>query len=511
MSSLPAQTTDVYDIAVIGGGVNGTSIARDAAMRGLRVYLCEQGDLAEATSSNSSKIIHGGLRYLENYEFKMVRKALKEREILLNIAPHLITPLGFVLPHAKHLRPRWLVRLGLFLYDNLYRSKLVPRTVSTSLEGTSAGRPLKKTCKKGFIYGDAWGDDARIVILTAKSAAEYGATIATRTMCTEAKHKDGKWHITTETAGKQSTVKAKALVNATGPWAESFLKDVGMAKQSKPLRLVKGSHIVVPRLFNHPNAYTLQTEDGRVVFVFPYEKSFSLIGTTDTPFEGNPDDADLDGKEAQYLCEVVNRYFREQTTPADVIWQYSGVRPLIDTSKDSAEKSASKASRDYSLQFMADISLLNIWGGKLTTHRQLAKDALDTLANVFPGLPGCETHQTPLPGGNMAQGDLPRLLRRLQGRCPWLPSNTATRMVHAYGTLCDDILKGCESRQCLGQHFGGGLYQKEVDHLVKNEWAQTAEDILWRRTKLGLHTSLAEQTALKDYLKTRPKGQAHAG
>ena len=509
METLPTKThppaPQGFDVAIIGGGINGAAIARDAAMRGLRVYLCEKGDLAEATSSNSSKIIHGGVRYLENYEFGMVRKALKEREVLLKIAPHLIYPMGFIIPHAKHLRPRWLMRLGLFLYDNLYRSKLVARTTTTSLEGTSAGRPLKKGYKRGFIYGDAWGDDARIVVLTAKSAADHGATIATRTKCTHAAFENGAWTLTTKTSGKEQKIKAKALVNAAGPWAESFLKDTGMPEKSKPLRLVKGSHIVVPKLFDHQSAYTLQTKDGRVVFVFPYEKSFSLIGTTDTPFEGNPSDAALDKDEAQYLCDVVNRFFVKKIKPADVVWHYSGVRPLIDSAG-----SASKASRDYSLGLAKDINLLNVWGGKLTTHRVLAQDAVDKLSGIFPTLPSCQTDTTPLPGGDIASDDMPRLLRKLQGLYPWLPTPTAQRIIHAYGTLCQQMLKGRENRQDLGQDFGGGLYAFEVDWLIENEWAQTAEDILWRRSKLGLHTSLAQQTALKNYIKEQRKGGENA-
>ena len=517
MESLPATNETPYHIAIVGGGINGVAIARDAALRGLNVYLCERGDLAGATSSASSKIAHGGLRYLETREFAMVRKSLREREVLLNIAPHLVTPMGFILPHASHLRPRWLIRLGLFIYDHLYRSRRIPRARGITFAGSTAGQPLKNTYKKGFVYGDGWMDDARLVTLTALDAAEHGATIAPHTTCTEAVHDGKAWKITTESKApdgtvSQQVVRAKTLVNAAGPWAERFLKTTHLEAHSKPLTLVKGSHIVVPRLFDHHNAYTLQTEDERVVFAFPYEKQFTLIGTTDTPHEGNPADARPDEEEIEYLCDTANRYFSQQITPEDVVWAYSGVRPLIGSSDNSSQSEsgqsnisqskpsqskASKASRDYSLHLSKTLPLLNIWGGKLTAHRQLAEDAVNKLASALGSLPTCTTATTPLPGGDIAAEDLPALVRRLQGQHPRLNAGTADRLVRAYGTRAPDIFAGPDGP---GQHFGGGLYQAEVDYLIRHEWARSVADILWRRSKLGLHLSLADQTALKDYV-----------
>lgn len=501
MKHVPATAETIYDIAIIGGGINGTAIARDAALRGLNVYLCEKDDLASATSSASSKIAHGGLRYLETYEFSMVRKALREREVLLNIAPHLVTPMGFILPHAHHLRPRWLIRLGLFLYDNLYRSKRIPRAEAVDFQGTAAGRPLKDQYKKGFIYGDGWADDARLVTLNAVDAAERGATIMPRTTCTQASHDGKAWQVTTlsQRASGESVehiVRTKTLVNAAGPWAESFLKGVSLKQESKRLTLVKGSHIVLPRLFAHQSAYTLQTEDGRVVFAFPYEGQFTLIGTTDTPHEGNPADARADEAEIEYLCHVVNQYFRKEITPGDVVWSYSGVRPLI----DDGDGNASKASRDYSLKLSNQLPLLSIWGGKLTSHRQLAEDAVNKLLPLLGVNTPCTTATTPLPGGDVAPEDLPGLMRALQREHPWLSAGTASRLVHAYGSRAAGIFSGTDNRHELGMHFGGGLYQPEVDYLIEHEWARSADDILWRRSKLGLHTSLADQTALKNYI-----------
>ena len=488
----------IYDIAIIGGGINGVALARDAALRGHKVYLCEKGDLAAATSSASSKIIHGGLRYLEQYGFSLVRSGLKEREVLLKIAPHLVEPLGFILPHAAHLRPKWLIRLGLFLYDALFLSRRIQKSKAITFHKNER-TPLKDTFTDGFVYHDGWMDDARLVITTAKSAQNAGATIAPRTQCKTATFEKGVWSLGVLNHKGLEEISAKVLINAAGPWAENFLAEAGLGAVSRPLTLVKGSHIVVPKLYDHHKAYLLQTEDGRVVFTFPYQGAFTLIGTTDTPFHANPKTAHADVEEVAYLCRVVNAFFKKPIHPTDVVWSYSGVRPLIDDGKGNA----SKANRGYILDVPEGLPLMNVWGGKFTTHRKLAEDALNKLGKFFPQQEPSRTAKTPLLGGDIANFEA--FVADLKKAYPWLCDGVfgegmLLRMAKAYGTQIHHILEGKEKLEDLGQYFGTGFYQVEVDYLIAQEWAQNVEDVLWRRTKLGLHLSLAEQSKLKEYL-----------
>ncbi len=491
----------IYDIAIIGGGINGVAVARDAALRGLKVYLCEKGDLAQGTSSVSSKLIHGGLRYLEHYDFSLVRKALKEREILHHIAPHIVSSLKFVLPHAPHLRSRLLIRLGLFLYDNLFRSRIFPRSKKVKLQRTAMGESLKPQFTHGFTYSDGWTNDVRLTVLNAISAHHNGAAIKTNTNCINAEYTNNIWQLTVQSKNDdQQTIQAKTLVNAAGPWAEKLLNDLNLADYSKKLSLVKGSHIVVPKLFEHNNAYILQTHDERIVFALPYEGSFTLIGTTDIPHNEDPALATTSAEEATYLCNVINQYFKEEITPQDIIWQFSGVRPLI----DDGDGNASKASRDFLIEAPSkDLPLVNIWGGKLTTHRIAAEQVLTELKAYLPNIPQSKTATTPLPGGNIQRERLNNYISYLQQTNPWLPASITNRYCRSYGTLAEIFLEGKNKLADLGTHFGGGLYQAEVDYLCSHEWATTTDDILWRRTKMGLHLSLDEQASLKEYLKTK--------
>lgn len=495
MNNLPNQP--LYDVLVIGGGINGVGIAMDAAGRGLKVALCEMQDLGGATSSSSSKLIHGGLRYLEYYEFALVQKALHERERLLANAPHIMWPLRFRLPHQSHLRPAWLIRLGLFFYDNL--------APHSHLAGSRAVRfteqdPLQARFTKGFEYSDGWVDDARLVILCATAAQQQGAAILPRQRCVKAERQQQTWLITLEHAltGERTQLRSKALVNATGPWAsqifESVLPDLTTPQQ---LRLVKGSHIVVPRLHDGDEAYLLQNKDGRIVFVLPYQSQFSLIGTTDVDYEGDASHVAISGEEIEYLCSVVNSYFKQPISASDVVWTYAGVRPLM----ASAEGSAQQASRDYHFELDApshQAPLLSIFGGKLTTYRLLAEQATDTLSRFFPQAGPPWTHHAVLPGGNFSTPA--KLNQALLQDYPWLSAPLRQRFVQSYGTLCHQFLSSAHQLADLGVYFGAGLYQAEVDYLVTQEWAHTADDILWRRTKLGLAFSPAQTVTLSAYL-----------
>ncbi|MBM7454752.1 glycerol-3-phosphate dehydrogenase [Oceanisphaera litoralis] len=495
------MTTDspLFDVLVIGGGVNGTGIAMDAAGRGLRVMLCEMSDLASATSSNSSKLIHGGLRYLEHYEFALVKKALAERELLLKSAPHIMWPLRFRLPHRPHLRPAWMIRAGLFLYDHLARRKHLPGSCAIRF---GANSPLQPQITRGFEYSDGWVDDARLVVLCAMAAFDRGAEIKTRTRCIRARRKGGLWQLTLQNTvtGERKQYRSRALVNAAGPWASSLFADTMTMPAPRQLRLVKGSHILVPRLHDGPEAYILQNEDQRIVFVLPYQGRFSLIGTTDVDYEGDPAEVAIDDDEVKYLCHLVNGYFKRQTSPADLVWRYSGVRPLI----DDAGGDAQAASRDYRFELNApenEPPLLSVFGGKLTTYRLLAEAATGTLCRFFPEAGPPWTHTAVLPGGNFSTPA--RLAEALRWHYPWLPDALLQRFVRSYGTLCHRFLQGCERLDCLGEAFGGHLYQKEVDYLVEYEWATTVEDILWRRTKLGLELQDDERDRLQQYLQAR--------
>ncbi len=485
-----------FDLVVIGGGVNGTGIAMDAAGRGLKVLLCEMNDLASATSSNSSKLIHGGLRYLEHYEFRLVREALKEREALLRNSPHIMWPMRFRLPHQPHLRPGWMIRTGLFLYDHLARRELLPGSRSITFGSDS---PLKPEITKGFEYSDGWVDDARLVVLMARKAEQMGASIQPRTRCTNAVREKKIWTITLQDSvtGAESKLSAKVLVNAAGPWASKLFAGTIAAPAPKQIRLVKGSHLVVPRLNSSDEAYILQNEDERIVFVIPYEEKFSLIGTTDVDYDGDPSLARISQEETDYLLKIVNTYFRRQTRPADVVWSYSGVRPLIDD-----EENAQKASRDYSYELDDDggglAPLMSIFGGKITTYRKLAEVATDKLCEFFPTAGAPWTHNAVLPGGNF--NSKASLQIELKKEFPWLPPELGQRYVRTYGTACRNILDGTTSVEDMGTLFTGNLYQKEVEYLVSREWAMTAEDILWRRTKQGLYASETQTLALKNYL-----------
>ncbi|WFF41447.1 glycerol-3-phosphate dehydrogenase [Salinicola endophyticus] len=490
--------TDTYDLIVIGGGINGAGIARDAVGRGLSVLLVEADDLASHTSSASTKLIHGGLRYLEQYEFKLVAKALSEREVLLKMAPHIIWPMRFVLPHQKHLRPAWMIRTGLFLYDHLGGKQSLANSHGIKFADHPAGVPLKAAFTKGFVYSDAWVQDARLVVLNCMDAADRGARIMPRTRAETATRSSDGWAVSLKTAeGETLEVHARALVNAAGPWAVRFLDDIAAQNHPYSLRLIKGSHIVVERLFEHDYAYIFQQPDGRIVFAIPYERDFTLIGTTDVEHSGPPGKVAIEPDEIAYLCESINRYFERSISADDVVWSYSGVRPLLDDHEDNA----SEITRDYRIQLdtAGGAPLLNVFGGKLTTYRRLAEDAVDQLAPTLGQREKSWTHNGhPLPGGDDANPQ--QLVASLQTRHAFLPPAMATRLVFNYGTRALTILGKAKSLADLGEHFGADLYAAEVDYLCEHEWARTAEDILWRRSKLGLRLDDREQRRLADYL-----------
>jgi glycerol-3-phosphate dehydrogenase len=485
-----------YDIAVIGGGVNGCGIARDAAGRGLSVYLAEQGDLASGTSSASTKLIHGGLRYLEYYEFKLVREALIEREVLLSAAPHIIWPMRFVLPHQQGLRPAWLIRLGLFLYDHLGGRKILPPCKLVDLRRDSAGEPLKPGFKKAFEYSDCWVDDARLVVLNALDAARLGADIRTRTEVLTASRRDGLWHIDTENkiTGRRETIAARLLVNAAGPWIAEVVSRRIVSEAQAHTRLVKGSHIVVPRMFEHDRAYIFQNADRRIIFAIPYEGGFTLIGTTDVDFRGDPSDAAASDDEIAYLCRAASEYFAKPIQPADVVWTYSGVRPLYDDGSSAAQE----ATRDYVLELDCDedqAPILNIFGGKITTYRHLSEDALDKLSPWLAAAGRPWTRTAPLPGGDFPVGGFEELVAELTRSHADADPALVRRLARAYGTDASTIMAAEP-----GIHFGAGLWQSEVEYLLRTEWARTAEDILWRRSKLGLRLTEAEAGRLQEWL-----------
>ncbi|NLR70975.1 glycerol-3-phosphate dehydrogenase [Novosphingobium sp. ERN07] len=485
---------NVFDVAVIGGGVNGTGIARDAAGRGASVLLLEAHDLASGTSSNSSKLIHGGLRYLEHYEFGLVREALGEREKLWVIAPHIIWPMRFVLPWVQGLRPRWLLRLGLFLYDHLGKRKLLQATETIRLDRHPAGRPLKREFVHGFVYSDGWVDDARLVILNARDAADKGAEVRTRCAVEKLEREGDVWRI--ETA--QGTFRARSVINAAGPSVLSIL-DRSREDHTQSIRLVRGSHIVVRKLFDHPHPYIFQLPDGRIFFAIPYEHDFTLIGTTDRDHEaGQPIVASVE--EIEYLCEGASRFFAKPVTPADVVWTYSGVRPLVDDGSGKPET----ATRGYRFE-VSDRSegapILSVFGGKITTFRTLSEEAVDRMGERIPALSGAHwTDTQPLPGGDFGVGEVEQRLADLQARYPFLKPAWAKRLLHAYGTLAATVLDDAQNLADCGAHFGHGLTEREVRYLISREWAHEADDILWRRTKLGLRLSEQQQERLRCFL-----------
>ena len=484
------------DLLVIGGGINGAGIARDAAGRGLTVVLCEQGDLAGATSSASTKMIHGGLRYLETFEFSLVREALAERERLLHIAPNLVRPLRLILPHDPHMRPAWMIRSGLWLYDHLGGGSSLPRSGAVRLENCLEAKALRRPEGRAFAYSDGWSDDARLVAMSALDAFERGAAIHTRTKVTACIRKAGLWLVRAKTkSGQTLSFHARALVNAAGPWVEQMDDDTG-ARAVQHMRLVKGSHIVLPKLFEGERGFLLQNPDRRVLFALPWLGAFTLFGTTDTPFSGNPYDAKLDDHERHYLLEAVNRFFAKTTTAADIVWSYSGVRALF----GDENVKASKLSREYHLKLSNakdGAPVLTVLGGKITTFRALAEKALDMLA---PRLGNDAPHWTgtmPLPGGDLPDGSLDALREEAAQRWPFLPTPLARRLSRLYGSRMERFLGDARALQDLGHAYGAGFYEAELDYLKIHEWAQSADDVLWRRTKLGLFMSPSEQAALR--------------
>jgi D-erythritol 1-phosphate dehydrogenase len=499
--------TDIQniDIFVIGGGINGAGIARDAAGRGLSVVLCEKDDLAQGTSSRSGKLVHGGLRYLEYYEFRLVREALIEREILMRNAPHIIWPMRFVLPHSPQDRPAWLVRLGLFLYDNLGGRKQLPGTRTLDLHRDPEGAALKDTYHKGFEYSDCWVDDARLVILNAVDAAERGARVLTRTPCISARREGQVWRVTTRNSvtGETQEFMAKLLVNAAGPWVRDVVNRVAGSNSTRNVRLVKGSHIIVPKFWKGENAYLVQNHDKRVIFINPYERDKALIGTTDIAYEGLAENVRAEDSEVQYLIDAVNRYFKEQLTRDDVLTTFSGVRPLF----DDGQGNPSAVTRDYvfDIEEQGGAPMLNIFGGKITTFRELAERGLHRIRKFFPQMGGDWTANAPLPGGDMEHADYEAFRNRMKQDYPWMPRELRRHYGRLYGTRIDRIVAGAASLDGLGRHFGGNLYEAEVAYLVNHEWAQTAEDILWRRTKHRLHLTDDQQAAFAAWFEDQRK------
>lgn len=490
----------MYDIAIIGGGINGCGIARDAAGRGYSVFLAEMNDLASGTSSASTKLIHGGLRYLEHYELRLVREALAEREVLWAMAPHVVTPMRFVLPHHRDMRPAWLLRLGLFLYDHIGGRERLPGTRTLNVKKSLLAQVLQPRFARAFEYSDCWVDDARLVVLNARDAADRGAVIETRTRVIEARRDNGHWAIRLRLAAghRERTIKSRLLVNAAGPWAGEV-----RAEGERPrIRLVKGSHIVVPRIGAHEEALFFQNNDGRIIFVIPYENRFTLIGTTDEDYAGDPAEVRITDREIAYLCRMASEYLARAVTPTDVVWTYSGVRALYD---DGASK-AQEATRDYVLKTQGggDTALLiDVLGGKITTYRRLAEAVMERIEMAI----GSRTRRSwtrgaTLPGGSFAVDGAAALVTELCAAYPFLTGETARRLVRNYGTIASKFLDGARSAGDLGASFGAGLSEREVRHLIANEWARTADDILWRRTKLGLHMTVEQRHALAGWLAT---------
>ena len=476
------------DLLVIGGGINGTGIARDAAGRGLDVLLCEQDDLAAHTSSASTKLIHGGLRYLEHRDFRLVRQSLRERAVLLRIAPHIVWPLRFVLPHHAGLRPWWMIRLGLFLYDRLGGRGPLPPCASVDLGRHPSGRALQGRYRRAFEYSDCWVQDSRLVVLNARDAHARGAEVCTRTACVSLAPSGARWRavLADRVSGARLTVEARAVVNASGPWVGQVRSLAGGGGATHRVRLVKGSHIVVRRLFDHDHPYIFQTGDGRVLFALPYEEDYTLLGTTDVEFAGAPGRVEITPEEVDYICAAANAYFAAPVAPRDVVWSYAGIRPLFD---DHAEK-ASEVTRDYALHLDSrPAPMLSVYGGKITTYRRLAEQAVDMLAGPLQVAGSRWTSAAPLPGGDIPGADIGVFAAQCAVRYSWLPQRLLRHYVRHYGSDIHALLTGCSGVEDLGEHFGAGLYAAEVAYLVEHEWARTAEDILWRRTRRGLGVS----------------------
>ncbi|MEO7221950.1 MAG: glycerol-3-phosphate dehydrogenase [Devosia sp.] len=496
-------TGEVHDIFVIGGGINGCGIARDASGRGYSVFLAEMNDLASGTSSAATKLIHGGLRYLEHYEFRLVREALMEREVLWSIAPHIIWPLRIVLPHHRGLRPAWFLRLGLFVYDTLGGRKLLPATKTLNLRDSAVGAPLQPGYATAFEFSDCWANDARLVVLNARDAADRGATIRTRTKVVSARDDNGLWQIGLQdlNTGERSVVAARLLINASGPWVDQVLAGTLGQNSVGNVRLVQGSHIVVPRLYEHDRCYMFQSADGRIIFTIPYEGEYTLIGTTDQDYEGDPAEVKITPGEIGYLCSVASDYFKKPVLASDIVWSYSGVRPLY---ADGASK-AQEATRDYVLkasQGAGGAPMINVIGGKLTTYRRLAEATLDKVAELIGAKGKSWTGTASLPGGDFAPTGYPQVVAGLKRDYPFLDLAYAQRLVRLYGTLARKILGIARSYADLGRHFGDDLYEAEVSYLMANEWAATIDDVLWRRTKRGLHAASINVDALGEFIQS---------
>jgi glycerol-3-phosphate dehydrogenase len=491
-----------YDLLIVGGGINGAGIARDAAGRGLSVLLVEQNDLASHTSSASTKLIHGGLRYLEHMEFRLVRESLIERERILKIAPHIVWPMRFVLPHDKGLRPKWLLRLGLFLYDNLGGRKLLPPAKNVDLRKGPHAETLEERLTSGFEYSDCWVEDARLVVLNCMDAAENGATIRTRTKCTALKSEGGAWTATLRTANDEETVRAKTVINAAGPWVDQVLGKANQGEAENNLRLVQGSHLIFPKLFEQPEAYIFQNKDDRIIFAIPYERDFTLVGTTDVLWEDDPAKVAISTQEKQYICDAVNEYLRTDVSPDQAVWDYSGVRPLYDDHKSDN----STVTRDYvfDLDDHDGAKVLSIFGGKITTYRKLAEHALDKLG--VNGNSGWTADQ-PLPGGDFDPMQFDQLLSDFKNQYSWADEQMLHRLLRAYGTRAHKLLEGVTSVNGLGEHLGGDLYARELEYLCDQEFVRSAEDALWRRSKLGLHLEEAAQAKVASWFEAREASQ----
>ena len=488
------MTADMIDLFVVGGGINGVGIARDAAGRGLKVVLAEKDDLAQGTSSRSGKLVHGGLRYLEYYEFRLVREALIEREVLMASAPHIIWPLRFVLPHSPQDRPAWVVRLGLFLYDHLGGRKKLPGARTLNLHRDPEGAAILDRYSKGFEYSDCWVDDARLVVLNALGAAERGAQIRTRTAATSARREDGAWTIVTKSrSGETATLRARCLVNAAGPWVDDLIGRVAGSSSARNVRLVKGSHIVVPKFWTGSNAYLVQNHDRRVIFINPYEGDKALIGTTDLAWQGRAEDVAIDESEITYLIEAVNGYFKEKLRREDVLHSFSGVRPLFDDGKGNP----SAVTRDYVLDLdeTDGVPLLNVFGGKITTFRELAERTMHKLAKAFPQMGADWTRDAKLPGGEIPNADFETFVNVLRETYPWMPRPLVLHYGRLYGARTRNLVGKAHTLTGLGRHFGANFYEAEARYLVATEWAMSAEDVLLRRTKHGLHLTETETSA----------------
>lgn len=487
----------VFDVAIIGGGINGCGCAADAALRGLSVILFEQDDLASKTSSSSTKLIHGGLRYLEHYEFGLVKKALEERQTLLNLAPYLVHPQSFILPHQKHMRPSWLLRLGLFFYDHLSRKNRLPNC--KSIHRTSKNNyftPLSDSLNRGFLFYDASTDDARLTIINAIQAKNHGASIRPHSAVVHAEAVNNIWQLTIQpTHGSRYTVYAKSIINAAGPWVKSIAQITKTSVQ-KEMTLVKGSHIVVPKLYEEKHAYFLQHEDKRVVFVIPYH-GFSMIGTTDVEYNGALKKVDISVDEINYLTSLVNSYFKIQISEKDIINSWSGVRPLL----ANEGKEAKTLSRDYSYEVTnSPAPIITIFGGKITTYRQLAEEIINQLSPVFPQMSESQTKTTPLPGATLGAMDFHEYTHYAKEKYYWLNDELLNRYLHSYGSRVEILLAQCNNIESMGKDYGHSLYQVEVDYLILEEWAKESDDILNRRTKLGLTVDSKSKEELKEYL-----------